>query len=74
VNVKHDVTQRTKPVLGAKVRLNEKPTGKNKEEMGPRQYATRLFNAEVNFDDRHLHGGITYSKRFVMVTMSLVIK
>jgi hypothetical protein len=34
--------------LGAKARLNEKPTGKNKEEMGPHQYTTRLSNAEVN--------------------------
>jgi hypothetical protein len=34
-DVKHDVTQQTKPLLGAKSRFNKKPTGKNKEEMGP---------------------------------------
>jgi hypothetical protein len=46
--VKQHVKQQQKPVLGAKARLNKKPTGKNKEKMGPHQYATRLFNAEVN--------------------------
>jgi hypothetical protein len=44
----HEATQCTKPGLGAKTKLNEKPTRKNKQDMGPHQYPTRLFNAEVN--------------------------
>jgi hypothetical protein len=45
---KGDVKKLTKPVLVAKPQLTDKPTGKDKREMGPHQYATTLFNVEVN--------------------------
>jgi hypothetical protein len=42
------MTKHTNPVLGAKSQLTDKPTGKDKREMGSNQYATTLLNAEVN--------------------------
>jgi hypothetical protein len=43
-----NVTKLTMPVLGAKLQLTDKPTGKDRQEMGSHRYTKKLFNAEVN--------------------------
>jgi hypothetical protein len=35
-----DTTKHTMPVLGAKLQLSDKPTGKENRDMGPHQYGT----------------------------------
>jgi hypothetical protein len=47
--VKEETDDITKPVqLGAKAHLTELPTVEDNQQLGPHQFAARLFNAEVN--------------------------
>jgi hypothetical protein len=49
VNMRDETSDTTKRVLlGANAQLTELPTAKEKQKLGPKQFTTILFNAEVN--------------------------